>query len=46
MEAEVDKFCERTERSQPAESQVDGTENSDQPQSRHIMMSGEGVIGG
>ena len=36
----------RNERSQPADSQERGTENSDQPQSRQIQMSGEGVIGG
>jgi hypothetical protein len=33
-------------RSQPAESQERGIENSDQPQSRQIRMSGEGVMGG
>ena len=33
-------------RSHPAESQELGMENSDQPQSRQMLMSGEGVIGG
>ena len=36
----------RDDRSQPAESQERGIENSDQPQSRQTWMSGEGVIGG
>lgn len=33
-------------RSQPAASHARGTENSLQPQSRQILTSGEGVIGG
>jgi hypothetical protein len=33
-------------RSQPAESQERGIENSDQPQSRQTLMSGDGVMGG
>jgi hypothetical protein len=33
-------------RSHPAESHDLGTENSDQPQSRQIWISGEGVSGG
>ena len=33
-------------RSQPAESQASGIENSDQPQSVQTLTSGEGVIGG
>lgn len=33
-------------RSQPAESQERGMENSDQPQSRQTRTSGEGVMGG
>jgi len=36
----------RMECSQPAFSQERGMENSDQPQSRHTMISGEGVMGG
>jgi hypothetical protein len=36
----------RGERNQPAESQELGTENSEQPQSRQIWTSGEGVKGG
>jgi len=38
--------CGLIGRSHPAESQERGIENSDQPQSRHTMMSGAGVIGG
>jgi len=34
------------ERIQPAESHARGTENSDQPQSRQTLMSGDGVMGG
>lgn len=33
-------------RSHPAESHVGGMENSDHPQSRHTMISGDGVMGG
>jgi len=33
-------------RSHPAESQERGTENSAHPQSRHTVMSGDGVKGG
>lgn len=36
----------RADRSQPADSQERGTENSDQPQSRQIRTSGDGVKGG
>jgi hypothetical protein len=36
----------RAESSQPADSQERGTENSDQPQSRQMRTSGEGVSGG
>ena len=36
----------RAERNHPAESQDRGTENSDQPQSRQMRTSGEGVKGG
>jgi hypothetical protein len=36
----------RSERSQPAESQGFGIENSLQPQSRQTRMSGEGDMGG
>ena len=36
----------RNELSHPAESQVLGIENSLQPQSRQIIMSGEGDMGG
>jgi hypothetical protein len=36
----------RAERSHPAESQERGTENSDQPQSTQMRISGEGVRGG
>lgn len=36
----------RTEASQPADSHERGTENSDQPQSRQIRTSGDGVSGG
>lgn len=36
----------RIGRSQPAESQERGIENSDQPQSKQTRTSGEGVIGG
>jgi hypothetical protein len=38
--------AERIQRSQPAESQECGIENSDQPQSRQTITSGEGFIGG
>jgi hypothetical protein len=36
----------REDLNQPAESQERGTENSDQPQSRQIWTSGEGITGG
>lgn len=36
----------RSERNQPAESHARGITNSDQPQSMHTRMSGEGVMGG
>ncbi len=36
----------RSDWSQPAESQVRGIENSDQPQSRQTRTSGEGDMGG
>ena len=36
----------RSERNQPADSQARGMVNSDQPQSMHTQMSGEGVMGG
>ena len=39
-------LVERTDCSHPAESQDRGTENSDQPQSKHTLISGEGVTGG
>jgi hypothetical protein len=39
-------LAEGTDRNHPAESQERGTENSDQPQSKHILISGEGVTGG
>jgi hypothetical protein len=38
--------CGRMGRSQPAESHDRGIENSDQPQSKQALMSGEGVMGG
>jgi hypothetical protein len=38
--------CGRIGRSHPAESQERGIENSDHPQSRQTMTSGDGVIGG
>ena len=40
------ELVERTDCSHPAESQDRGTENSDQPQSKHTLISGEGVTGG
>jgi hypothetical protein len=46
MGAETLTGCVRMGRSQPAESQERGMENSDQPQSRQITTSGEGVMGG
>ena len=38
--------CGRSDLSQPAESHARGITNSDQPQSMHTRMSGEGVMGG
>lgn len=38
--------CGRWERNHPAESQVCGIRNSDQPQLRQTHTSGEGVMGG
>jgi len=46
MDAVFGAVCGRAERNQPAESQERGIENSDQPQSRHTKISGEGVMGG
>jgi len=46
MGAETGAGCVRSGRSHPAASQERGTKNSDQPQSRQILMSGGGVIGG
>jgi hypothetical protein len=46
MDAEVVTGCVRIGRSQPAESQERGMANSDQPQSRQIKTSGDGVMGG
>jgi len=38
--------CGRMERNHPAESHDCGIQNSDQPQSRQTLTSGEGVMGG
>jgi len=38
--------CGRIGRNQPAFNQESGIENIDHPQSRHTLMSGDGVIGG
>jgi hypothetical protein len=46
MDAGVGTAWGRIGRSHPAESQERGIENSDHPQSRQTMTSGEGVIGG
>jgi len=46
MGVAVGAGCGRNERNHPAASQERGIENSDQPQSRHTMTSGEGVMGG
>jgi hypothetical protein len=46
MDAADGAGCGRIERNHPAESHERGIENSDQPQSRQTMMSGDGVMGG
>jgi hypothetical protein len=46
MDAVAGAGCVRIERNHPAESQERGIENSDQPQSRQTMTSGDGVMGG
>ncbi len=46
MEVTVAVGCFLSGRSQPAESQASGMENSDQPQSMQMLTSGEGVMGG
>jgi len=46
MEVMVAVCCFLSGRSQPAESQASGMENTDQPQSMQTLISGEGVIGG
>jgi len=46
MEVTVAVGCFLSGRSQPAESQASGMENSDQPQSMQTFTSGEGVMGG
>jgi hypothetical protein len=46
MDAVAGAGCVRIERNHPAESQERGIENSDQPQSRQTLTSGDGVMGG
>jgi len=46
VDASAEGVSVRIERSHPAESQERGIRNSDQPQSRHTVMSGDGVMGG
>jgi hypothetical protein len=46
IDAGVGTGCGRIGRSHPAESQERGMENSDHPQSRQTITSGDGVIGG
>jgi hypothetical protein len=42
----VEVVSVRIERNHPAESQEHGIKNSDQPQSRQTVISGDGVMGG